>query len=208
MGARRALPGLFERRRHRARRLLPPIAEIGQRRDGIGDRRRRGPAPDIALQAERLLGAGPGKSRRAVLQLGNDTLGDLRPDARRPRHHRLVLKRDRIGEIAGRQRADHRQRHLRSDALHALEQLEPFALRRTGKAVKPDHVLAHDRLDEEDDRFPRTAERREGTRPAIGHIADTVNVDEHIVFADLVDRAFQFADHAEPSGVTIARSGK
>ena len=79
------------------------IAEIDQRRDGVGDRLRRAPFFDRAGEPHhRRIEIGIG--RRLVLQFGDDALGDLRPDAGRARDHRLVAHGDGGGEIGRRQR--------------------------------------------------------------------------------------------------------
>ena len=49
-------------------------------------------------------------------------------DARRARHHVLVLERHGIGEVAGIERAEHGERNLGADALHCLQRPEPGAL--------------------------------------------------------------------------------
>ena len=119
-------PALRAAARDRGGRLRLAVAEIDQRRDRVGHRPRR------ALLVERAGSAPPPdrhrEGRRLVLQFGDDALGELRPDARRARDHRLVAHRDRRRELGRLERAKHRQRHLGADPLHGLQQAEPFAL--------------------------------------------------------------------------------
>ena len=95
------------------------------------------------------------KLRHLVLQLGDDALGDLRPDAGRARHRRLVAHRNRLGELGGPERAEHGERDLGADALHGLQQPKPFALEVGGEAEQLDLVLAHISLDRQRRRLAR-----------------------------------------------------
>src|SRR3977135_894401 len=59
----------------------------------------------------------------------------------------LVGDRNRGGEFVVLEGAEHRERHLGADALHGLQQAEPFALDVGDEAEQPDLILAHMRLD-------------------------------------------------------------
>ena len=108
------------------------VAEIDQRRDRIRHRLRRALLVERAGEMHhRRIDVGEG--RRLVLQFGDDALGDLGPDAGRARHRRLVAHRDGRGELGRLERAEHRERDLGADALHGLQQPEPFALDVGGK---------------------------------------------------------------------------
>ena len=127
------------------RRLRAGVAEIDQRENRVlraaAAARRRLRRRDAAAEI------GDAERRRLVLQFSDDARGELGPDARRARHHRLVLQRDRGREFGRGQHAEDRQRDLRADALHALQQAKPVALGLGEEAEQADRVLAHLRLD-------------------------------------------------------------
>ncbi len=100
---------------------------------------------------------------------------------------RLVAHGDGGGEIGGLERAEHGQRHLGADALHGLQQPEPFALDVGEKAEQPDLVLAHMRLDRQRDRLARRRQRLQRARRAMHHIADAADVDDDEILAIAVD---------------------
>ena len=84
----------------------------------------------------------------------------------------LSPQRDGGGEIAGLERRQHRERDLGADALHGLQQPEPFALDVAEKAEQPDLVLAHMGLDRERRRLARRRQRLQRARRAMHQIAD------------------------------------
>ncbi len=63
----------------------------------------------------------------------------------------IALSRIAIAEASSSvlERAEHRERHLGADALHGLQQAEPFALDVGQEAEQADLVLAHIGLDRE-----------------------------------------------------------
>src|SRR5262249_10810124 len=140
------------RSRNRGGRLRLAVTEIDQRRDRIGDRPRRALVLDRAGEPDHR-GIDVHVGRRLVLELGDDALGDLGADAGGTRDHRLVAHGDRGGELGGPQRAEHRQRDLGADALHGLQETEPFALKVGEEAEQPDLILAHMGLDREGGRL-------------------------------------------------------
>ena len=143
----RRLAGAARGRRDRGRRLRLTIAEIDQRRDRVGDRLRRAPLLDRAGRAA------PPPDRRphrpapcpcSSVTMRSATLGPT-PGVRAT--IALSRMRDGGGEVGGLERAEHRERDLGADALHGLQQAEPFALDVGEEAEQPDLVLAHMGLD-------------------------------------------------------------
>ena len=189
-----ALTGIARRGRNGGGGLRMAIAEIDQRRDSVGHRARR------ALLVER---AGEmhdrrvdiRKGRRLVLQFGDDPLGDLLPDARSARDHRLVAHRDRRRELGCLQRAEHGHGDLGADALHGLQQAEPFALDVARKSEQPDLVLAHMRLDRQRGGLAGRRQRLQRARRAMHLISDAADVEDDVVLAVRIDDALELADH-------------
>ena len=121
-------------------------------------------------------------------------------------HRRLVAHGDGAGEIGDLQRAEHRQRDLRADALHRLQQAEPFALHVAGKAEQLDLVLAHIGLDRERGGFALRRQRLQRTRRAMHLIADAADVEDDIIGAVALDDALELADHdAAAFMITLVR---
>ena len=71
----------------------------------------------------------------------------------------LSCKRNRVGEVRRRERAEHGERDLGADALHRLQRPEPGALMFGGEAVEPDRVLPHMGVDGERHGLARRRER-------------------------------------------------
>src|SRR5205814_7187250 len=93
------------------------------------------------------------------------------------------------------ERAEHGERDLGADALHGLQQAEPFALDVGQETEQPDLVLAHMGLDREHDRLALRGQRLEGAGRAMHHVTDAADVDDVEVVAVAVDDAFELADH-------------
>ena len=108
---------------------------------------------------------------------------------------RLVLERDGGGELARLHDAEDGERHLAADALHGLQQAEPFALEVGGEAVEADHVLAHIGLDRQRHRLARRRQRLERAHRAIDLVADAADIDDRPILAVGVDDAPEFSDH-------------
>jgi hypothetical protein len=79
--------------------------------------------------------------------------------------------------------------------LHCHQGPKPASLGGGGEAVQPDHVLAHMGLDEEARRLAGLRQRRERARRAHHEIADPTDIEDDMILAELLDEAFQFADH-------------
>ena len=109
---------------------------------------------------------------------------------------RLVAQRDGVGQIRRRQCPEHRQRHLGADALHRLQQPEPFALDIAAEAEQLDLVLADIGLDRKHRGLARRRQRLQRSRRTMHLIADAADIEDDVVLAVAVDQAFQFADHA------------
>src|SRR5262249_9615427 len=170
------------------------VAEVDKRRDGIEHRLRRAPFFDLAGEPHhRRIDRGVGG--RLVLELGDDALGHLRPDARRTGHRALVAHRAGVREVGGLERPEHRKRDLGPDPLHGLQQSEPFALDIAEKTEQAYLILAHVRLDREHDRLADARQRLQGARRAVRHVTDAAHVDDDVVLAVGVDDPFEFADH-------------
>src|SRR6185312_3983316 len=189
------LAGAARRRRNRRCRLRLAVAEVDERRDRVGDRPRRTPVVDRAGQMHQCR-IDMGEGRRPVLQLGDDALGDLRANARRACHRRLVAERDRVGKLGGRQGRKHCQRHLGADALHRLQQSKPFAFDIVAKPEQLDLVLAHIGFDRQHRGFAGPRQHLQGSRRAMHLITDPADVEDHMVLAVAVDQALQLADHS------------
>ena len=117
-------------------------------------------------------------------------------DAGRARHHGLVAQRNGGGEIGGLERAEHGQRDLGADALHGLQQAEPFALDVGQEAEQPDLVLAHMGLDRQRRALAGAGQLLQRARGAVHEIADAVDVEDDEILAVAVDHALELADHA------------
>ena len=76
-----------------------------------------------------------------------------------------------------------RERNLGADALHGLQQPEPFALDVGLKAEQADLILAHMGLDGEHHRLARRRQRLQGARRAVHHIPDAVDIDDDEILA-------------------------
>src|SRR5712671_5142844 len=151
--------------------LRRTVAEIDQRRDRVGNRTRRAIVIDRAGQMhQRRIDIGEG--RRLVLQFGDDAFGHLRADAGRACHRRLV-----------------------ADALHGLQQAKPFTLGVAAKAKQFYLILAHVSLDRKHRGFTGRGQRLQRPRRTVHLIADTADVEDHIILAVRVDQSFEFADH-------------
>src|SRR4029078_12887893 len=127
-----------------------------------------------------------------------DAGGNFGPDARRACHHGLVLQRHGIGEVGGIERAKHRERHVGADALHRLQRPEPGALMLGGKAIQPDRILAHMRVDGERHDLPNPRQALERPRGAGHLIADAVHIDDQGRRPDLIEAPGELADHGAP----------
>ena len=95
----------------------------------------------------------------------------------------------------GRQRAEHGERDLGADALHGLQQAEPFALDVGAEAEQLDLVLAHIGLDRQHRGLARRGQRLQRARRAMHLIADALHVEDHVVLAVGIDQALELADH-------------
>ena len=82
----------------------------------------------------------------------------------------------------------------------ALQQAEPFAFRLRRKAVEPDHVLAHMRVDLQGEALPRGGQRRERAGRAMHEIADAGDVEDDEIDALAVDGSGELTDHGAGSG--------
>src|SRR6202021_571207 len=97
-------------------------------------------------------------------------------------------------------------RDLGADALHGLQQAEPFAFVVGQKSEQADLILAHMGLDRERDRLAHRRQRLQGAARAMHQIADAVAVENDGVLAVAVDQPFELADHrAATSSSRICR---
>src|SRR5690606_9549927 len=107
---------------------------------------------------------------------------------------RPIAERDRIGEIPRRERAKHGKRHLRADTLHSLQRAEPAPLDLAREAEKTDRVLAHVRVDDERNRLS-DLHGAQCPRRGLHLVANAVDVDDAVAFADGVHEPLELADH-------------
>ena len=121
--------------------------------------------------------------------------GHFRPYSGSPRDHALILKRDRIGKLSHIESAQNGKGDLCPDALHALQEAEPAALRLAQEAVKLDRIFPDMRLDGERNGFPRRGQHRQCPRGARNLIPDATHIDDGVIRADRVDQPSQFPDH-------------
>ena len=183
-------PSVATRLSDDADHLRPRVTEIDEGRDGV-----------VGLLREGSGGRATGTGGRGaevgglVLELGDDAGRKLGADALSLRHGRLVLARDGEGEVVWRQHAEDRERHLRADALHALEQAEPVSLAGRAEAEEADRVLSHLGLDRERHGLAAARQLGERARRAIDHVADAADVDDRPVGTLVVDEPRELADH-------------
>ena len=119
-------------------------AGAGEQRVGLGERRsraragRRGRACAGRRRGATTIGpsARPGVDADLLAQLDHDPLRGPLADARHGLEARGVAGGERADELARRAAAEHRQRDLRPDALHADQQQEQVALLLGGEAVE------------------------------------------------------------------------
>src|SRR5262245_31996323 len=190
----RVLADAARRRRDGSGRLRLAVAEIDQRRDSVRDGARRTLLLDRAHEAyERAIHGR--EFRRLALELVADAVGHFRPDAGRARDRGLVAHRDRGGELVVLERAEHRERHLGTNALYGLQQAEPFALDVSRKTIEADLILPHIGLNRQRREFTQRRQLAQSASRAMHLVADTTDVEDHEVLAIAVDDAFEFANH-------------
>ena len=178
------------------------VAEADERDEHVGAARRRAPRGRAGADGDQLAG-----------ERHDDQLRGLRPDARHPAEDRVLVVRDRGGDLLRAQRREHAHRGLRAhpgDAAEQVEDLEPLPVR---EAEQGHVVLAHDHRRVDEHLLARAHRQRVVGRD--GHrVPDAVHVDdqrrperlEH-GSAERGDHALEArrAGHATPRGHTAHR---
>ncbi len=133
----------------------PPRVRVGGHGHGVLDGLRRDPLrPAEADQGDQHIvaharGAHRGGTRRRggedlAGQRQHDELRGLRPDTGHPAERRVVLRRDRDGDLVGGHRREHAHGRFRADTGDATQQVEHRELVGIGEAEQREVVLAHD----------------------------------------------------------------
>ncbi len=91
---------------------------------------------------------------------------------------------------------EHRERDLGADALHGLQQTEPFTIEIGAEAEQFDLVLAHISLDRQHRGLAGRGQRLQRARGAVHLIADALHVEDDVILTVGIDQTFELADHA------------
>ena len=128
------------------------------------------------------------------LQLEDDALRRLSPDAGNRLEPRRVLARDRAAQLGRRRARDDRERDLRADARDREQLLEELSLGGVGEAVQLEGVLAdvEVRLDRH---LLRASGLRERARRRLDEIADPAHVEHEAVRPAPDGLAAKLRDH-------------
>src|SRR3984893_9177188 len=170
------------------------VAQVDERRDRIREWLGRALLLDCAGEADHRR-VYPGIGRRLVLELGDDALCHLWADPGGARHHGLVAHGDGGSEIGRSKGSQHRERDLGADALHRLQQAEPFALDLRQETKQPDLIFANMRLDGERRGLPRRGQFLQRACRAMHAIAHAVHVEDDAILAVGIDDPLELADH-------------
>ena len=155
----------------------------------------RQPARVVAARDHDLLRAAP-TAADLLAQLDDDPLGRALADPRHGLQPRDVAGGERLDQLARRAAAEHRERDLRADGLHADQREEQIALLLGREAEERERVVAHDEMAVQRDRL---ADRRDLAQ-RLGRdrqpVADPAGQDDDVVGAADGDLAADECDHA------------
>src|ERR1700722_9377895 len=143
-----------------------------------------------------------------VAQLALAALGDLRTDARNGVNTIDIFLSNRVNQIFGRQHRQNRERELRSDVLHAQQQIERVLFRRRRKTVEGDRILTHDLTNLELDRRTRRRRAVIGRERDEDLVADAVGIDDKAAGLAYFDPSGERCDHGLAPGIAFARRAR
>ena len=128
-------------------------------------------------------------------ELHDDQLRRLGADARDATERRIVLRRDRLGDLTDGQGGQHAERGLRPDARNAQEEHEGVQLVALREAVERQGVLAHDEVGVQQGLIANVQRARHLGGHRDGE-ADTANLDDGRLGVDVEHAAAERGDHA------------
>ena len=144
--------------------------------------------------------------RDLVAQLDDDPLGGALADPGHALEARDIAVGERADELARRAAAEHRERDLRPDRLHADQREEQVALLLGREAVQRERVVAHDQVAVQGDRPADGGNLAQRLGRHGQPVADPGGLDDDVIGAPDRDRAADECDHARARWSRISTS--